>query len=152
MAITLKQVMEWLGSDEPNYKAAVKLGVQVLPHLAALVQSNSPEYAAKAASLASFIDDDRAVEVLGIAARHPSPIVRLAAAGGARHMKRPPAANILMALLDDRDHGVRKLAVKSAVIRPNSALLAKIASLGRTDPHPQIRLLASRVASGTRPA
>jgi len=150
MPVTLKQVLQWLNSDEPNYRAAAKLGVQILPHLAALVQGNSPEHAAKAASLASLIDDDRAVEVLSLAARHPSPIVRLAAAGGLRHMKRPSATKVIMSLLDDKDHGVRKLAVKTVALRPDSALLAKAAGLGRTDPHPQIRLLASRVAGGTR--
>src|SRR5262249_17258459 len=147
---TLKQVMQWLNSDEPNYRAAAKLGIQLLPHLHALVQSNSPEHAAKAASLASLIDDDRAVEVLRIAARHPSPIVRLAGAGGLRQMKRPAAAGVLISLLDDKDQGVRKLAVKTVAVRPNPALLAKIAALGRTDPHPQIRSLAIRVAGGTR--
>ena len=65
-------------------------------------------------------------------------------------MKRPAAAGVLISLLDDKDQGVRKLAVKTAAVRPNPALLAKIAALGRTDPHPQIRSLAIRVAGGTR--
>lgn len=149
MAVTvdLNQVRQWLDSDEPNYKQLAKLGIQLLPHLSTLVQGTIVSRAAKAASLAGLIDSDRAVEVLSAAAKHPSPIVRLAAAGALREMKRPAAAAVLMALLTDKDSGVRKLAIKSASIRPNAALMAKIAELGSKDPAPGVRLVAATLRS-----
>src|SRR5262249_38770553 len=154
MAVTidLDQVRAWLDSDEPNYKKLATLGASVLPHLATLVRGTIVSRAAKAASLAGMIDDDRAVEVLSIAAKHPSPLVRLAAAGALRQMSRPAAASLLMTLLTDTDKGVRKLAIKSAAVRPNPALMAKIAELGSKDPAPGVRMVAAKLAQqkGTR--
>lgn len=150
MAITLDQVRRWLDSDEPNYAAAARLGIQVLPHLNTLVQGADPEYAAKAASLAARFDDDRAVEVLRIVARHGSGLVRLAAAGGLKKIKRPAAAAVLMSLLEDKDAGVKKLAMKSAAARPNPALLAKISELGKRDPAAHVRALAAKIGGSSR--
>lgn len=61
------------------------------------------------------------------------------------HLKTLISGTELMALLNDRDAGVRKLAVKSSATRDNSALLAKIGALSRQDPSPATRSLAARV-------
>ena len=150
MTVTFDQVRNLLAADEPNYAVAVRWGSQVLPHLQALINSGDEDLGAKAASLAGFIDDDRAVEVLRQAANSASALVRLAAAGALRKMKRPAAASVLMALLHDGDAGVRKLAIKSAATRDNAALLSKIDDLSRRDPSAGIRSLASRVVSEGR--
>lgn len=150
MAITLEQVRAILAADEPDYAAAARLGPQILPHLKKLIASGDEADASKAASLASRIDDDRAVELLRAAANSPSSLVRLAVAGGVRRLTRPSASGVLMALLNDRDAGVRKLAIKSSANRDNSALLAKIGDLSRNDPTPAVRSLAGKVASAAR--
>jgi HEAT repeat protein len=150
MAITLDQVRRLLAPDEPDYAAAAKLGPGLLPHLKAFVDSGNEHYGSKAAYLAGLIDHDQAVEILRGAAKSPSPLVRVAAAGGIRSMTRPAAAGVLLALLEDRDIGVRKLAIESSAIRDNPALLAKIGHLTQKDPSPQIRLLASRTISEAR--
>jgi HEAT repeat protein len=150
MTVTFDQVRNLLAADEPNYAAGVRWGTPILPHLQTLINSGDEDLGAKAASLAGFIDDDRAVDVLRQAANSTSPLVRLAAAGALRKMKRPAAAGVLMALLHDSDAGVRKLAVKSAATRDNSALLAKIDDISRRDPSAGIRSLASRVVSEGR--
>lgn len=150
MAVTLEQVQRLLDSDEPDYAAAAKLGSQILPHLNVLVQSPDPGLAAKAASLASLVDHAQAVEVLRAAARHASPLVRVAAAAGLGNLQQPAAAGVLMALLDDKDGGVRGLALKSAAARPNAALLAKIADLGKRDPAAHVRTLAANIAGSRR--
>jgi HEAT repeat protein len=150
MAITLNQVRRVLAPDEPDYAAAARLGPQLLAHLKTLAGSGDPHYASKAAHLAGLIDHDQAVEVLRAAASSTSPIVRVAAAAGIRRITRPAAAGVLLALLDDRDAGVRKLAVESSAIRNNPALLARIGQLGQRDPSPAIRLLASRTLQNAR--
>jgi len=150
MAITLEQVRALLDADEPNYAALARLGPQVLPHLKTLIASADEHYASKAASLASRIDDDRAVDVLCDAARSPSSLVRLAVAGGVRNVRPPSVVGVLMALLNDRDAGVRKLAVKASASRSNAALLAKVGDLSRKDPAPNIRSLATQVLSRSR--
>jgi len=147
MAITLEQVRALLAADEPNYLALARLGPQLLPHLRSLIASRDEHYASKAAALASRIDDERAVQVLRDAAKSPSPLVRLAVAGGIRKSRRPSAAGVLMALLNDSDAGVRRLAMKASAMRPNSALLAKIGDLKARDPAPNVRSLATRILS-----
>jgi HEAT repeat protein len=150
MPLTLKQVRQVLLPEEPNYAAAARLGPELLPHLRTLISGADAMLASKAAYLAGLIDDDRAVEVLSDAASSPSPLVRVAAASGVRNLRRPAASRVLMALLSDRDIGVRKFAINSASTRSNAALLAKISDLSRRDPAPVIRSVASRVLSRVR--
>ena len=150
MAMTLEQLRAMLAADEPDYAGLARLGPQVLPHLRKLIASPDEGIASKAASLASRINDDRAVDVLRDAANSPSSLVRLAVAGGVSRVTRPAASAVLMALLSDRDAGVRKLAIKSSVSRDNAALLAKIGDLSRSDPTPTVRLLAAKVVSAAR--
>ena len=114
MAVTLAQVRAMLDAEEPNYAALARLGPQILPHLQTLIASGDEYFATKAASLASRINDERATAVLRDAAKHASPRVRLAVAGAIKNVARPAAAGVLMALLDDRDPGVRKTALKAA--------------------------------------
>ena len=150
MSITLDQVRRLLDPEEPDYTTAARFGRQLLPHLQSLIRSGNPNYASKATYLASLVEDERAVEILRDAARNPSPLVRVAAAGGLRNVRRPAAAGVLMGLLDDLDNGVRKMAIKSSAGRPDAALLAKISDLTRRDPSPAIRTLASRVLGQPR--
>jgi HEAT repeat protein len=150
MATTLEQVRALLDAEEPNYASLARLGPEILPHLRTLIAGGDEYYAIKAASLASHIDHDHAVDVLRDAATHASPRVRLAVAGGMSNMKRPAAAGVLMALLDDRDAGVRKHAVKASGVRSNPALLAKIGDISRSDPASGVRTLASEVLSRSR--
>src|SRR5439155_12331174 len=99
-------------------------------------------------------DHDHAVEVLRSAAKSPSSLIRVAAAGGMRNVTRPAAAGVLLSLLDDLDAGVRKLAIESSAVRNNPALLVKIRHLSQRDPLPANRLVASRAlrdASSRRP-
>jgi hypothetical protein len=150
MSVTFNQVRRLLQAFEPNYAAAARLGPQILPHLRTLVRGSDKMLASKAAYLASLIDDDRAVDVVRDAAKNASAAVRVAAAGGLRNLKRPAAAGAIMALLGDRDAGVRKFALKASAMRPNAALLAKLGDLSRKDPVPNIRSLAARILTRTR--
>jgi HEAT repeat protein len=152
MALNSQQVRKMLLAFEPNYAALARLGPQLLPHLKTLVNGPDKNLASKAAYLASLIDHDGAVEVVRDAAKHPSAAVRVAAAGGLRNLKRPAAAGVIMAMLGDRDPGVRKFAVKASVARPNAALLAKVGDVSRSDPAPFIRSLAAQALSRVRRA
>jgi HEAT repeat protein len=152
MAITLEQVRALLDAEEPNYAALARLGPEILPHLRTLIAGGDEYFATKAASLVSRINDDRATAVLRDAANHASPRVRLAVAGGIKNFARPAAAGVLMALLNDSDTGVRKLALKASATKSNAALLAKIGDISKRDPTPAMRMLASQVLSRGRRA
>ena len=150
MAIPTNQLRRLLNSDEPDYTALARLGPTILPQLRQLVADRNEYVAANAASLAGMIGHDQAVAVLEVATRSPSAQVRIAAAGALRHLKRPAASGLIALLLNDRDKGVRKFAIKASANRSNSALLAKIGDLSKKDPTPMIRSLASRVLSQVR--
>jgi HEAT repeat protein len=152
MAVTLEQLRRLLDAEEPNYAALARLGPQILPHLQTLIASGDEYFGTKAASLASRIDDERATAVLRDAARHASPRVRLAVAGAIKNVARPAAASVLMALLNDRDPGVRKTALKAAATKSNGALLAKIGDIRQRDPTPAVRTLAAQVLNRVRRA
>ena len=145
MAIPIGRLRQMLSVDEPNYAALARFGPSILPLLDQVLADPSEYVAANAASLAGMIDDRRSVDVLQRAARHASAHVRLAAAGGLRRVPRPEAAATIASLLNDRDKGVRKFAIKAAVASRNPSLIAKVATLGRGDPVPALRTLAARV-------
>lgn len=146
MAVTLQQVRQVLTADEPNYAAAARMGVGALPHLRTLVSGPDRLLAAKAAHLATLIDDDKALIVLDAAAASPHPTVRSAVAGGIRNVKRPAASGIISKLLNDPDAGVRKMAVKSAANRSNSVLAAQVARMSTNDTAEHVRSAAQKAA------
>jgi HEAT repeat protein len=147
MAVTLEQVRRLLMPDEPNYIVAAKLGPQSLPHLRTLVNSKDQMLASKAAYLATLIDHEGAVAVLGDAAKSPSAVVRVAAASGARNVRHPSASGVVSRLLNDKDTGVRKMAIKAAADSTNSALLAQLGKIVGNDPSSANRALASHAIS-----
>jgi hypothetical protein len=121
MAVTMQQVREVLDPEEPNYQRGVALGPEALPHLDALVSDGDPMLASKATYLASLIQDVRSTGVVEKAARHPEPIVRVAAAAGASNLPAGSDSDALRALHNDPDPGVRKVAQSRAARRPAAA-------------------------------
>jgi len=145
MAIPTTQLQRLLASDEPDYEALARFGAKILPQLLQLVAGQDEYVAANAASLAGMIDHDQAIAVLERGVRSRSAEVRSAAAGALRHVKRPKANALIAALLNDRDKGVRKFAIKAAATSSNPALIARIRSLGARDPVVSNRALAKSV-------
>lgn len=150
MTISTTQLQRLLGSDEPDYATLARLGAKILPQLARLVTAKNEYIAANATSLAGMIDRDQALPVLERAARSRSAEVRTAAAGALRSIRHPRAIALLTMLLDDADMGVRKFAIKAAANRGNTALAAKLRTLGARDPSRALRVLALRAAGGPR--
>jgi 2-methylcitrate dehydratase PrpD len=64
------------------------------------------------------------------AARSRQPVVRVAAAAAAGRLAEGDREQVLLALLDDDDRGVRKFARRTVPRRPSAALQAKIRAAG----------------------
>ena len=152
MAVAINQLRLLLDADEPDYPALARLGPSALPQLAQLAKDRSEYVAANAASLAGLIGGDGAMAAIESAARSRSPLVRTAAADALQRVQGPKVAGMIAALLNDRDKGVRKFAIKAAAASRNAALGAKIADMSRRDPQPHLRSLASQALSSTRRA
>jgi HEAT repeat protein len=142
MPVTMEQVLAALGSDEPDYDSASRLGPEALPHLNELVLSGDPEMASKAASLAGVIAAAGSEAVLQAAARSANPVVRVAAAGAAGNLPVEEASGILVGLIADDDRSVRQVALESIPTQATEELRSRVAQLREGDPVPQIRELA----------
>jgi HEAT repeat protein len=143
MEPTLQQIIAMLDVDEPNYAALSVLGPEAVPHLRTLVAEENDGLAAKAAYLASLIDDPEAIEVLKAAAESSSDVVRVAAAAGLRNLAPDLAAPMVSRLLDDPDVGVRKLAIQDVSRLGLRDLEGKVDEIANKDPEETLRSLAA---------
>jgi HEAT repeat protein len=145
MPATMDQVLEILEAEEPDYGRGVELGPDALPHLATLAAGPDSGLAAKAVSLAASIQDERSTGILQEAAQSSDPIVRVAAANAAPGLPDEAAASVLLALLDDQDLGVRKVALSSVGDSAPDELQAKVAQLSESDEVSELRDLSKDV-------
>lgn len=115
MAVTMGKIIKALSSAEPRYKRAAKFGVEALPYLEMLIKKKdvNPLLAAKAAYMVSLIHDEKSVGILLLAAESDLVQVRVAAADGIRNLPFPSAEKVLDMLKNDRDAGVRRIALRS---------------------------------------
>jgi HEAT repeat protein len=155
MAVTRSDVVDRLLADEPDYREAARLGPGALVHLEALVHEADGMLASKAAYLASLIAGPSAARILGTAAEHAEPEVRVAAAAALANLD--PARDsladaggvvgLLEQLLRDPEPGVRKFALRSAAAwgaeakrgSIAEAVRESVAEAARTDPAPWMR-------------
>jgi HEAT repeat protein len=145
MPVSMSQVLATIDKDEPDYGAATKLGPDALPHLRQLVEADDAMRAAKAAHLAGLIGGAQAAPVLELAAAHRDPTVRVAAAHALGAGTDTPTS-LLERLLDDRDVGVRKVALRAAKTAKRSQLRNKVSAMAKDDPDEYLREVAKDVA------
>ena len=144
MPVTMEQVVNQLDREEPEYEQAARLGPEALPHLETLIQGENLNLAAKAASLAGIINASQSAEVLELAARHPEPVVRVAAAASAKNLSHMPTS-LAMALLTDPDAGVRKWTLKSLEVQHPEGIRGRVEEIIRDDPDSGLRERARQI-------
>jgi HEAT repeat protein len=127
------------------------LGSEALPHLAALVHGDDAMLAAKAVHLAALIGAEDAKDIVGDAARSADPVLRVAAAGAARHLPAEAASEIVLTLVDDPDRGVQRIALKSIPTAASPSLRRRLEELKDIGPGPQVRDLAARAVAAFEP-
>ena len=154
MGVKIEDVLAELDAIEPDYQRARQLGVAALPHLSVLVKGSESNLAAKAVYLASLIGTEAATDVLRTSMACADPIIRLQTASGARHLAPTAATIFLQSLLNDPDHGVRKVALRSSQQLFTTATMpegmrTRIARLADADPELFVRSLAKSI--GARP-
>ena len=146
MALTLDEVRTELARDEPDYRAASRLGPGVGGHLLTLVREDDPQLAGRAAYLAGLVGDSECLTAVAEAARSRHDVVRVAAAAVVPRLAPPQAEELMAELLVDADPGVRKVAVRAGALRPTAALLPALLRMQEDDPEPALRALAGSLA------
>jgi HEAT repeat protein len=144
MPVTMEQVLNELNRDEPVYGQAAQLGSEALPQLITLIQGENLGLAVKAASLAGIINDAQSAAVLEIAARHPEPVVRVAAAAAAKNLTSMPTS-LAMDLLNDPDAGVRQWGLKALEVHHPAGIKTKVEEIMTSDPDVGLRDRARQI-------
>ena len=144
MPVTMQDVLNQLDREDPDYVQAAKLGADALPQILLLLQEQRPALAAKAAFLAGAINTEESAAVLAVAARHPEPVVRVAAAATARNLTQVSTV-LAMALLSDADAGVRKWGLKSVGTQNIPGIRSKMEEMMQHDPDQGLRNQARRI-------
>lgn len=144
MPATMEQVINQLDREEPIYTQAAQLGAEALPHLITLIQGGGLGLAAKAASLAGIINAAGSAAALEIAANHPEPVVRVAAAASARNLTSIPIS-LAMELLNDSDAGVRKWTLKALEVHHPPGIRTKVEEITKNDPDVGLRDRAKQI-------
>ena len=99
---------------------------------------------AKAAFLTGVIDGEESVQVLEIAARHPDPIVRVAAAASAKHLTHLTPA-LATTFLEDTDPGVRKWGLRTIEATYPEGVRQKVEEIMQYDTEVGLREMARKV-------
>lgn len=115
MPINYAELKAMLDVDEPDYMALVEVAAGAMQHLRKLAASADVSLASKAVSLAGMMGDTDSIGIIGNASKSRSVLVRAAAAHAATMLPdSPQTARMVSKLLDDKDVGVVKLAVRAA--------------------------------------
>lgn len=144
MAVTMQDVIRQLDRDEPDYAQAARLGPEALVHLGKLIQGDNIGLAAKAACLAGTMNMDESISVLKLAARHPDPVVRVAAAASAKNLTQMNTS-LATTFLSDVDPGVRKWGLRSLNVNRPQSITKKVEEIMKDDPDSGLREQARKV-------
>jgi hypothetical protein len=144
MPVTIDQVINQLDREEPNYDQASHLGAEAIPHLVTLIQGENLGLAAKAVSLAGIINVEQSVTALNLAAQHPDPVIRVAAAAAAQNLTHLPTS-LSVKLLSDSDAGVRKWSLKSIEVRQPAGIRERVKEIMMHDPDIGLRDRARKI-------
>jgi hypothetical protein len=144
MQVTLQDVIDQLDREEPDYTQAARLGPDALPLSASSSRANNIALASNAAFLAGQINGEGSVQVLEVAAHHPDPVVRVAAAGSAKDVTNL-TSTLTGTFLNDTDSGVRKWGLRTLEVARPQGISPSVERIMNDDPDLALRELALKV-------
>jgi HEAT repeat protein len=147
MAHTKDELKKMIDLDEPEYPIIVsKLTADDIPLLIELSGDANMAVATKAVSCLGMMNTDKAVDGIKIAAVHNNPVMRVAAAHALKNSSAlPSAVKLIDTLLDDKDIGVRKFALKTVEHSNIKSLKAKVKIMGDKETTDLMKVLSKDV-------
>lgn len=157
MPMSKSQLRERLSAIEPDESLYEGIGPSEVPLLRELLADEEAWLAARAAHALSRIDSESAQEALVAASKSDRPEVRVAVAASASALPPSVSDEVLAALIDDSNVGVRKFAIQSVSDNNSGMVRQKLTEVAMTEPHAplrqsaelQARALAGPGAEGT---
>lgn len=141
-----EKVIAYLRQEEPDYAEAAKLGEAALPILRDIIKGSDVALASKATSLAGFISGSQQKDALIDAAKHPSDVVRVAAAAASKELSKNDAQQVLGQLINDADVGVSKYTLQSIKAKKlTGAFSDKIKNISDKHPQESIKAMAKNM-------
>jgi HEAT repeat protein len=147
MAHTKDEIKKMIDLDEPEYPIIVsKLTADDIPILIELSGDANMAVATKAVSCLGLMNTDKAVDGIKIAVAHNNPVMRVAAAHALKNSAGlPSAVKLIDTLLDDKDIGVRKFALKTVDHSNIKSLKAKVKAMGDKETTDLMKVLSKDV-------
>ncbi len=139
-----QRIIKLLSGYEPDYSLITKkLTEKDIPTLNELVMHGSADIAPRAIICLAWFASEKSIPGIAFAAKSDNPVLRVTAAHALSSVSnRPDAIELISGLLDDRDVGVRKFALKTVGDSKISGLKEKVGQISVNDPNEQIRKLA----------
>ena len=142
MPLTKAELRQKLSAIEPTESIYEGIGPSDVELLRELLDDQEAWLAARAAYALSRIDSQSAHNALVAASESPRPEVRVAVAASASVLPSSVSDQVLSALLEDSDVGVRKFAIQSVSERNSSAVKERLAAVAASETVPQLRQTA----------
>ena len=147
MPFTKDEIIKMINLDEPEYEVIVsKLKEDDIPTLIELTNHENPAIATKAISCLGLMKNEKALKGLSEAVSHPDPVRRIAAAHSLRNMASiQGSVQLLEKLLDDKDVGVRKFALKTVEVGNFKSLKEKVRVSNQNEINPTLKTLGENI-------
>lgn len=138
------QILAYLQQEETDYAgAASKFGADAIPILKDIINGSDVMLASKAVYLASMLKSPDKADALMAASKHPSSIVRVAAAAASDKLEVGKAEQVLSNLVGDSDIGVAKYSLRSIKAKGlGKNFKAKIKTMSESHSNDQIKTVA----------
>jgi HEAT repeat protein len=147
MSYTKEEISRMIDLDEPDYPTICsKFSESDVPILVELVNDPNPAIATKAINCLGYMRTPSAVAGLGMAVKDKNPILRIAAAHSLRNLSsEATAVKLINKLLDDKDLGVRKFALKTVDFGNIISLKAKVEKVYLKETNIELKNLSKSV-------
>lgn len=147
MPHTKEEIIRMIDLDEPDYPSIVSqfddADVLILNEL---VKDPNPAIAVKAVSCLGFLQHPKALEGIKRAAKDKNPVVRVAAAHSLRHKQDvPEVVAVVDKLLQDKDIGVKKFALKTVDTANIKSLKATVEKIQLAEKNEALKELSQKI-------
>ncbi|MFE6834998.1 HEAT repeat domain-containing protein [Streptomyces sp. NPDC057705] len=149
MTLSENDLRQRLSAIEPTRATYAGIGPGDVDALRTLLGGKETRLAVRAVHALGLIDSDAAHETILSTVRDPRPEVRTSLAHVAERLPVDLSNQVLAALLNDPDIGVRKFAIRSVGPRNAEVLRAKVEQVSHSDENQGLRRVAYERVRGS---
>lgn len=146
MAKTIEQLKTLLSFIEPEPSLNLEITIEDIPNLAKLSLSKDLIISMRAVEQLSKINDDDAFKAIQTALKQDIPVLKIAAALGAKYYSKSNFNKLIPKLLEDQDVGVRKVTLNSLPKVIDASVKLQVKKMIVNDKSEMIQKLAKKIS------